>query len=250
MTRLDETPVELYEDIGPLMAERAGPNGAVYLVRIVGADPVRPPASLYDDGSLGPAPDSFDPNENNSLYQLVKQDWQKLKEFSLAVDEANRFVTLADPNWAGAIAKVNEEHQRDPNLPGPLRQTTLTNDQKQIENLNRTIRENPQAQMAQWYRTRLDDLNHLLKKSMELAQQRAEKNEQDRAVLVREDNMSCLVFKDLKLAPASQQEYLRRKPLNTRLAIEFEQDMLTVIHLAPPSIEKRTGFHRKTHEGK
>jgi len=264
LTRLDEPPAELYEDIGPLQACPSGSERAVYLVRIVGADTARPPASLYDDGSLGPAPDSFDPNENNPMFQRVKRDWQSLKEFSLAIDQANRFAELADPNWAGAIAQINEDHQRDPNLPGPLREDSLENSKQQIESLiqqmtrlQETIQKNPQIQnnpqMVQYFQSNLQnkqqqiiEIYQLRQKAMELAQQRADKNDDGRAVLVREDKLSCLVFKDLKLAPVSQQEYLRRKPMNTRDTIRSEQEMLAVIHLTPGNIEKRTGFQRKT----
>ena len=264
LTRLDEPPVEIYEDIGPLQAGLPGSERAVYLVRIVGADSARPPASLYDDGSLGPAPDSFDPNENNPMFQRVKRDWQTLKEFSLAIDQANRFAELTDPNWAGAIAQVNEDHQRDPNLPGPLLEDSLDNSKQQIESLmqqmtelQETIQKNPQIQnnpqIAGYFQSELQknqqeiiEIYQLRQKAMELAQQRADKNDDGRAVLVREDKLLCLVFKDLKLAPASQQEYLRRKPMHTRNTIWSEQEMMAVIHLTPGNIEKRTGFQRKT----
>lgn len=263
VTRLDETPVELYEDIGPLTAGSPGSEKAVYLVRIVSVDPARPPVSLYDDGSLGPAPDSFDPNENNPLFQRVDQDWQKLQSFSLATDEANRFAESTDPNWAGAIAKINEEHNRDPNLPGPIQENSLENTKQQIENFRQQItqiqnilQKNPQ--MANYFQSQLQKIQlqimgiyQLRKKAMELAQQRQEKNtaDQDRAVLRREDKLTCLVFKNLKLPPASQQEYLRRKPMIAQDTILSEQELLAVIHLTPGNIEKRTGLHRKTHEG-
>jgi hypothetical protein len=261
LTRLDEPPVELFEDIGPLHAGPPGSERAVYLVRIVDVDPAREPVSLYDDGALGPAPDSFDPNENNPLFQRVEQDWQNLKSFSLAIEEANRFAKCTDPNWAGAIAKVNEQHNRDPNLPGPLWENSLDNTEQQLENLMQQItriqnilQDNPQ--MVDYFQLELQnkqlqiiEIYQLRQKAMELAQERADKNENDRAVLLREDKLSCLVFKDLKLAPASQQEYLRRKPMNTRDTIWAEQELMTVIHLTPGNIEKRTGFHRKTNEG-
>ncbi|GEM_PF-1355375 len=265
LTRHDETPAELYEDIGPLETGRPGSERAVFLVRIVGVDPARPPASLYDDGTLGAAPDSFDPNENNPMFLHVKRDWQTLQEFSLAIDQANRFAELSDPNWAGTIAKVNEEHNReDPNLPGPLWENSLENTEQQLENIRQQItrmqellQNNPQ--IANYFQSELQNkqmqiigIYQLRQKAMELAQQRQDQNttDQDRAVLIREDKLSCLVFKDLKLAPASQQEYLRRKPMNTRDTIWSEQEMLAVIHLTPGNIEKRTGFHRKTYEGK
>jgi hypothetical protein len=261
LTRLDETPVELYEDIGPLESFQTGSDGAVYLVRVVGVDPTREPVSLYDDGSGGAAFEAPDPNENNSLYLQVKRDWQSLQQFSLAVDEANRFVELSDPNWAGAITQVNADHQRDPNLPGPLREDLLDNSEQRIESLmqqmtrlQENIQTNPQmAQFAQYQlqsvQRQIMEIYQLRLKAMELAQERADKNEEGRAVLERKDNMSCAVFKDLKLQPVSQQEYLRQKALHTYRTIQNEQEMLAVIHLAPDSIEKRTGFERQKEKG-
>ena len=195
------------------------------------------------------------------MFLHVKRDWQTLKEFSLAIDQANRFAELTDPNWAGAIAKVNEEHNRDPNLPGPLQENSLDNSEQQIEKLiqqmtrlQETMQNNPQ--LARYFQSELQnkqqqiiEIDQLRQKAMELAQERADKNDEGRAVLEREDQLSCLVFKDLKLAPASQQEYLRRKPMNTRDTIWSEQEMLAVIHLTPGNIEKRSGFQRKTNEG-
>ncbi|MBN1846861.1 MAG: hypothetical protein JW810_14340 [Sedimentisphaerales bacterium] len=239
VTRLDEPPAELYEDIGPLPAERGGPEGALYLLRITAVDPARQPNHINDDGSrLNPAAPT-DPNQENPLYRQVERDWKNAQAFLVACKEADRFAQ-ADPNWVDTVAAFNDEYNEDPNRPtGRLTEQTCQQVRQQISFYQQMTQSNPT--MTQSLLTQIQRMQTFLEELMRKALEAAE-DPPGRIVLPRQSEFSCMVFEDLTVQPISQEEFLRRKPLVTRDLMIRNQEMMAVLHYNPQNIEKRMGY--------
>jgi len=259
-TRLDERPVELYEDLGPLLASGGGAEGYVYVVRLAGVDAAREAASPADDGTGGAGPAEGQEEASSQLYQKVEQDGQRLQGYEIAKQKAKRFAEqAAGSDWKTAFEEYNGPVSGDPNraMRHKLYEATLEERRAQMgrlegvirESLRNGARENPE--MAEYARGQLATERGRIEAAARLARQRlAEGGEGPRgpAVLEMDNRLSVLVFKDLRLIEAGEEDYLRRRPLAAQQLMEEEQQWSVLLHLAPGNIEKRMGYESRAGE--
>ena len=252
-TRLDEPPVQLHEDIGPVVTfDYNRQPTALLLVRIVGVDSEREAVSLDDDGRQGPAEALSDAKLGPStLRQDVLEDWKNLQALELAKQHAGEFAREAKQNWSDTLAATNESLTNEslsaePNqvagMPGPLTEKTLDQVRQQLEQ----FRQYAANQNAPYFRAKIKEMTELLGQAAELARQQSETDQQELPVLVSERGFGCMVFGKLEIVPISQEDYLRRRPLNALRLMNRDQDILALIHFSPANIEKRVGYVEHT----
>jgi len=250
VTRLDEAPVKLYEDIGPLLEFGFSPEPvAVYLVRIIGADAERESVSLDDDGRGGSASQSATDTEQSILREKAIQDWKDLQAFDLACEHARQFSQEAEADWSGALLEANRSLVSDgePNQAeiGPLAENTLEAVREQMSGLQQYM----SSQSTPYLAEQLNRLANILRRSLEVAQDNSEENRQELAIVTIESYFSCLVFKDLKVGLPSGYEYLQSKPLIVQELTGVNQELMSLLHFNPVNIEKRTKFVLRTEQG-
>ena len=88
----------------------------------------------------------------------------------------------------------------------------------------------------------------VLRKARESVHQKQEESDQGLPVVLNERELSCLVFRELNVNLPSEEEYLRRRPLNAIQLLSRDQNMLSLIHFSPTNIEIRTGFSERTEQ--
>ena len=251
VSNLDEPPVELYEDIGPVFTFSAEDKGvAAFLVRIVGVDPAREPVSPADDGRGGPADKAGVQTNQSELYERVKNDWKTLQAYELAKKQAQMFAQQAGSDWVGALAEANRSLIKEPNqAPGgdPLRQESLESIRQIRNDYLQLVRSEQGRQMAPFISSQIGRVTNIIQQAMERARQRGETEEQGPAVLSCDKNLSCLVFESLSVTLPTEKEYLRYKPITARELIGRNQELMALLFFNPGNIEKRAGFELRTY---
>ncbi len=245
---IGETPMGYYQELGPVVAQDPGmgQEGSAYLVRIINVDKKREAVSVGDDGSFGAAENVPAENLESSLVEIIKQDWKNKQAFELTHKQAEDFAAQAGEtggNWFVALQQANKLLKSDPNAPAamnPLREGSLEQDRQMMMTYQQMAQNNPN--MAEFLNRQLSGQMRLLKKSMELAQERRKGGDTGPAVLKVEGDLSCVVFKDLQVATPSEQEYQRMKPLVARQLMSRNQGLSILTHFNPENIENRLGF--------
>ena len=245
----EEQPVWLYENVGPAFGALPSGANAGFLVRIVNVDQARSPESLADDGAAGPADlVTGEPNQSQ-LYQRVQEDLQDLWAFDLAKEHARQFAVQAEPNWPVALAGANQALLEDPNAlasTGPLREQTLDAVRSQLDRIQQMVQQNPQY--AGYARQMIMQQGALLEAVLKFAQERRQSPAAAVPVFEREEELACLVFKDLQIEPPTRQEYLRRRPLAAHILLQRSQGLLALLHFNPQNIEKRFNLQTVTEQ--
>ncbi|MBN2377888.1 MAG: hypothetical protein JXD22_15935 [Sedimentisphaerales bacterium] len=245
---IGEAPMGYYQEIGPVVAQEPGrgEGGTVYLVRIINVDKEREAVSVKDDGSFGAAENVPAENSESELVERIKEDWKNKQAFELTRKQAEEFAAKAGEtgeNWVTALLQANKSLKKDPNAPSamdPLREGSLSQDRQMMMQYRQMAQNNPN--MAEYVSSLISRQMQLLRKSMELAQQRSQDGNSGPAVLGVEGNLSCMVFKDLQVTTPSEQEYQRMKPLVAQQLMSRNQGLLALSHYNPDNIEKRFGF--------
>ncbi len=240
VTRLEEPPVTLFEEVGPVLPhESALESGSAYLVRIIAVDPAREPVSLADDGRLGPA-ENIPADREPVLAETVKKDWKKQKAYLLAKEKALAFAPQAKTDWQAALTGINQSLITDPNQKpeeGPIQETTLADVKRNLEYLQQYSQyQNSPNIFASLYRN-----SQLIRKSIDLFNQSAQ-DSPALPVLESPENFNCIIFKELQATPPDVAEYLRRKPIVAQGLQQQNQQLLALTQFNPVNIEKRNGF--------
>ena len=244
---LDDPPVEVNQDIGPVISVAAdGRNVAAYLIRIIGADRQRQPESLADDGRAGPAGESAPSNSNESLLRdRAETDWRYVRAYDRALQYAHQFAGQANDDWQSNLDRANTDlssQNKDAKSAGdPLGLETLESIRTQAI---QTAAQAASASTALDRRTRqqLDAVQDILQQSAQLARRRAQTEAEGLAVLENPEDFSCLVFKELSVSVATEQQYQQRKALVALQLAEQNQCLMCLTHFDPVSIEKRNRF--------
>jgi len=227
-----------------------GQGGAAYLVRIINVDKKREAESAKDDGSFGAVVNVPAENPDSSLVELIKQDWKNKQAFELTRKQAEEFAGKAGETgekWLTALQEANKSLRDDPNAPAAmdvLRENSLQQDRQMMTTYQQMAQNNPN--MAEYISSMLSRQMQLLRKSMELAQERRQEGSSGLAVLAVEGDLNCSVFKDLQVTTPNQQEYQRMKPLVAQQLMSRNQGLLALAHYNPDNIEKRFGFETET----
>jgi len=240
--RLGTAPIELNEDVGPLVAfDPSGRAQGVYLIRIVGADRKRQAISLADDGRAGLASAQPIGDGTNKLRELVTEDVKTHKSLALAEQWANRFAGQAESDWQTALSEANRALS-EPNEP-VLVEDSLDSLRDRMRQLQEVIEQ--QRMPLSGAQAYLAGGMRLIRRAMELAQQRAASGATGPAVLVDEQGGRCVAFKDLQVTTASTPEYLQRRPLTAVQLLDRNQPAMALVHFNPSNIEKRSGWRLK-----
>jgi len=269
VSKLDVPPVKLQEDITSILAfDYATRPIAAYIVRIVGVDKQREPVTLDDNGKDGPfsaekAPKESDPcsagkNEMEGLRAKVKNDCRLLQAYDMALKEAQKLAQQGRGSWDAALKQMKESLKTEPNQPVPmylLQEGTLANKRQQNEEIFQMLQENPRLrnnpQLYSSYIRTATENNVLINKALRLGQELYDtadpcsvKKDFSKPLPLLElpGQHCCLVFKDMNLVRATEEEYLQRKPLVTREIEMDNQGLLSLVHFNPVNIEKRMGY--------
>jgi len=281
VSKLDVPPVKLQEDISSILAfDYATRPIAAYIVRIVGVDKQREPVTLDDNGKEGAysaektqknkASKESDPcaagkkemnPEDEDLREKVKNDCRLLQAYNMALKEAQKLAQQGSGDWDAALKGIKDSLKVEPNQPVPmsfLQENTLANKRQQNERIFQMLQDNPRLrnnpQMYSSYIRAVTENNILLNKATHLAQELYDTDPCD----VKKDSSKplpllelpgqrcCLVFKDMDLVRANEDEYLQRKPLVTREIEMDNQALLSLVHFNPVNIEKRMGYIART----
>ncbi|OQA01014.1 MAG: hypothetical protein BWY71_00526 [Planctomycetes bacterium ADurb.Bin412] len=240
VTRIEEPPAALFEDIGPVLPdESALETGSAYLVRITAVDPARQPISLADDGRLGPA-ENLPPDAEPVLAETVKNDWKKLQGYLVAQKKAQAFAQQAKADWQAALTEANKALITDPNQTpdqGPIQETTLADVKRNLEYLQQYSQyQNSPNIFAALFRN-----TQMIRKAIDLFNT-FPTDSPSLPLLDTPENFSCTVFKDLQATPPDVAEYLRRKPIVTQNLQQQNQQLLALTQFNPVNLEKRNGF--------
>ena len=241
VSRYDLPPAVLYEDIGPVVAFDFSNNPvAVYLLRIVAVDKARAPLSIDDDGRQGAAEiEPLAQAEGSELVQDVEDDWRRVQAYELARKQAEIFAAKARTDWDAALADANSLLNDDPCNPVRFQVDSLDTIRNQIDGMRQFAQQNP-AQATSFV-TVIAAAQKFLRETAEHA--RELRDSVDRIALVaRPDEYHCAVFKDLKVVPPTEDEYLLRRPLIARQQLFREQQMAAITHYNPENIRARSGF--------
>lgn len=241
----EEPPLELNEDLTSVQAFDYGDKATTaYMMRIVSVDKEREAVSLDDDGRAGPLSQEPLTDGASGIRKQAIEDWKNLAAYELAVQQGRLLAKEGKGDWQGALKNANETFKQDPNQlggSGPLVEKTLEEARGRVEQLQEMVRNNPNV--ASYAAGQIASNARLLRKSLELAQ-KADGEQESRAVLELPMEFGCLVFSDLEAAPAHQSEYLRDKSVQARKIALANQGRLVLIHFNPDNIEKRMGFEK------
>lgn len=234
-------PVGLYDDIVPVFSlDYNGGYSAGYMIRIVATDVAREPMTLADDGSAGPTDQAASDPQNSALYRKVAEDVKAMAAFKLAEQQARLFAKDAAQNWDTVLAATNKSLRNDPNesaeAKGPLREESFASMRNQLEQFQQM----DQKMLRQYYGQLVAPLVDTLKEGVDMANSPAPAD--SLPVLTRHQRRECLVFKDLKVTPPTEEDYQQRKPLVVQQLRDFNQSRLVITELNPNHIEKRLGY--------
>ena len=248
-SKLDSPPVELYDDVAPLVGfNRMMQEQAVYVVRIIGADRKRAPESLSDTGRGGAAAAALDTavDEGNALRQQVIEDVRTVKQFELSREWAERFAAETEKSdWDTALAMMNDALSDPCVVIEPLSVDKLESVRDRMQQLQEMMENQQQGQGGQWMQRLFLENAALVRASMKLAQERGAGSGEGVAVLADERLGRCVAFRGLGVTPPSMDEYLTQRPLVAEAGLLRKHGVLTLAHYNPKNIEKRSGFRRE-----
>ena len=250
-TKLEQPPLKLRETLANIEAGYGKNTTNMYIVRIVAVDKSRVANSIDDDGRQGSADIAPLTDGKNVLKDKVKADLKKLKAYNLAKAKAEEFKAAlagSETDLAKAIETIGKTLMDDPeaeNARNPLAEKEIQELYSSMEQMRNMIQQN--EQYAQYFQSRLSTMQATLKDVLDAYR---EVEEGQKVVVENTDNFSVLVFEELNVEPANQDDLAKRKSAFAVQTARNSQVIPMIDFFLHDNIIKRNAVEMKKDEDK
>ena len=245
-TKLEQPPLKLRETLANIEAGFDDRRTELftltnlYLVRVIAVDKSRVAASINDDGRQGGSDIEPLKDDKNILKDNVISDLKQLKAYNMAKANAEEFkAVLADPetDLTQAIETFGKTLTDDPeaeNAPNPLRESSVESLYNMINQMRYFSQQNPNS--SQYYQSQINTIQSNLRNILDSYR---DIEEGQKLIVENTNNFSVMVFDEIKVEPANQDDLAQRKAVFTLQAARSTQVLPMIDFFLHDNIIKR-----------